>query len=92
MILISSRIPNVCSIYVYSHNNLHTSHITRAGRVPGWLYGCTVQPAQEQAAAHRQPGQEDDHRCGMVSRVQICIICCCCLSYIEEVEVDFDLS
>ena len=33
-----------------------------------WLHLSALQPQEEQAAAHRQPQQEDDHLSGMVRR------------------------
>ena len=36
--------------------------------LPGWLHLGALQPQEEQAAAHRQPEQEDHHLSGMVSR------------------------
>ena len=36
-------------------------------RLPSWLHSGPLQPQEEQAAAYRQPEQEDDHLCGMVS-------------------------
>ena len=39
----------------------------RHHRIPRWLHSGPLQPQEEQAAAHRQPQQEDDHISGMVS-------------------------
>ena len=36
-------------------------------RLPSWLHSGPLQPQEEQAAAYRQPEQEDDHLSGMVS-------------------------
>ena len=36
--------------------------------LPGWLHLGALQPQEEQAAAHRQPEQEDHHLSWMVSR------------------------
>ena len=36
--------------------------------LPRRLHLGALQPQEEQAAAHRQPQQEDDHLSGMVSR------------------------
>lgn len=40
----------------------------RRDRLPGGLHGGPLQPQEEQAAAHRQPGQEDHHCRRLVSR------------------------
>ena len=39
----------------------------RDRRLPSRLHLGPLQPQEEQAAAHRQPEQEDDHLSGMVS-------------------------
>ena len=39
----------------------------RDNRLPSGLHSGPLQPQEEQAAAYRQPEQEDDHLCGMVS-------------------------
>ena len=36
--------------------------------LPGWLHLGALQPQEEQAAAHRQPEQEDHYLSWMVSR------------------------
>ena len=45
------------------YRNLHC----RCDCLPRGVHGGAVQPEEEQAAAHRQPWQEDHHRCWMVS-------------------------
>ena len=42
----------------------------RDRRLPRWLHLGALQPQEEQAAAHRQPEQEDHHLSGMVSRAK----------------------
>ena len=39
----------------------------RDRRLPRWLHLGSLQPQEEQTAAHRQPEQEDDHLRRMVS-------------------------
>ena len=46
----------------------------RCDRVPGWLHGGAVQPSQEQATAHCQPGKEDNHCCRMVSTMYLYLL------------------
>ena len=43
----------------------------RCDCLPRWLHGGAVQPEEEQAAAHRQPWQEDHHCRRMVSTIYI---------------------
>jgi hypothetical protein len=47
--------------------NVNSYSYFRYCGVPGGVHRRPVQPQEEQAAAHHQPQQEDNHRCRMVS-------------------------